>query len=81
MEAYMFIEGTRHRFPVTPYEAVEFGWHKGADYRSPLHPDSPYDVIREWCKQTYSTRTYALFFGSVWFLYEHDAVLCKLRWS
>jgi hypothetical protein len=81
MEAFMFIEGHRHRFPMMPYAAAELGWHKGVDYRSPPHPDSPFDAIKEWCKQTYDVHTYAVFLNSVWFLYEHDAMLCKLRWS
>jgi hypothetical protein len=81
MEAFMCIEGTRHRFPMTPNEARRLAWHKGVDYRGFLHPDSPFDAIKEWCKQTYEVHTYAVFFNSVWFLYERDAVLCKLRWS
>jgi hypothetical protein len=81
MEAYMFVEGQRHRFPMMPYEAEEFGWHKGVDYSSPLHDNSLHDKISKWCKQTYDAHTYAVFLRSVWFLYEKDAMLCKLKWS
>ena len=81
-EAFVFVEGQRHRRPLMPYEAEEFGWHRGVSYGSALSlSDTTYTEIKDWCKRTYEPNTYAVFLRSVWFLYEHDATLCKLRWS
>lgn len=82
MEAFVFVEGQRHRRPMMPYEAEEFGWHQGVTFNKIMNlRDTTPLKIKEWCKQTYDAHTYAVFLRGVWFLYEHDAMLCKLRWT
>ena len=82
-EAYFFIKGTKHRFPMTPYTAAEFGWHLGTSYGSPvsLTDDEKYSNVKTWCKETFDPHTYAVFLRGVWFLREQDAMLCRLKWS
>ena len=82
MGASFFAEGQRHRFPLMPYEAEEFGWHCGIRYGSAFDiRDTTYSEVKEWCRRTFAPNTYAPFIKSVWFLYERDAMLCRLRWS
>ena len=80
--AYFFVEGQRHRYPMAPGEAELFGWHLGIRFISALDVNNEtYTKIKTWCRETFEPNTYAVFLTSVWFLYEHDAVLTKLKWS
>lgn len=81
--ASFIVQGQRHRYPMMPTEAEEFGWHLGVRFISALvvNDETTYTKIKTWCRETFEPHTYAVFLTSVWFLYEHDAMLCKLRWS
>lgn len=81
-EAFVFIEGTKHRYPMMPYEAEEFGWHLGTSYNSPVSlADEKFFKVKTWCKETFDSHTYAMFLRNVWFLREEDAIVCRLKWS
>lgn len=80
--ASFIVQGQRHRYPMMPYEAEEFGWYHGVSYGSALDiNDETYAKIKTWCQETFEPNTYAPFIRSVWFLHERDAMLCKLKWS
>ena len=83
-EYCVYIDGKKVQVPMHPYEAPDLGWHKGAEYSSAIYLPSEqnkYTNIAEWCRATFDPHTYRMFLKSVWFLYEHDAVLCRLKWS
>ena len=81
-QAYFFLDGKKVLVPMTPYEAVIYGWHQGAKYETALNwKEHDFDSIFEWCKATFDPHTYKMFMRSVWFLHEKDAVLCMLRWA
>jgi hypothetical protein len=81
-EAWTFIDGRKVIIPMSPMEAMDRGWYKGAEYKNALHwVDTDFESIYTWCRETFDPHTYKMFMRSVWFLRESDATLCKLRWT
>lgn len=83
-EMWTFIDGVKVNIPKAPWQAEDFGWHKGAEFSSPLFltDEQKYDLVYKWCKETFGPAyTYKMFLRSVWFYREEDATLCKLRWA
>ena len=81
-EVWCYIDGQKVEIPFAPYEAEQLGWHKGAEFKSPIHIDDTKGAeVDAWCRKTFDPYVYRVFIRSAWFLREQDAMLCKLRWS
>lgn len=81
-QIWTFIDGKRVDIPAAPYEAEEFGWHKGVEFKSSWTKlNNIDDEIYEWCRATFDPHIYKVFIRGVWFYREQDAMLCKLRWA
>lgn len=80
-EAWYYIEGRKVKIPFAPNEAEEFGWHKGAEFKSTIYYTDLGDQVDAWCRKTFDPHVYRVFLRSAWFLRERDAMLCKLRWA
>ena len=81
-EMWTFIDGKRFNLPTAPWQADDFGWHCGVEFKSmAFFDDSEGQTITEWCKATFDPYLYRVFIRSIWFYRESDAMLCKLRWS
>lgn len=86
-EAWRFIDGEKINVPLDYYDAIKFGWHKGADFRRwfpcvDVVVEIEREVnIRNWCANTFNRDTYTTFHDSIWFYREKDAIICQLKWS
>jgi hypothetical protein len=81
-QVWAYINGQRVEIPQADYEARECGWHKGAECNWRTFADDERNLaIRSWCRQTFDPHTYVMFSRGVYFLYESDAVMCKLRFA
>lgn len=88
-EHWLYINGKKHYVPSTAHEAQQLGWHHGTDYQSLFvwKNESPgvnrptHDDVIDWCQDNFDPHVYRALIHSVWFLYEEDALACKLRWS
>lgn len=78
-QAWIYIDSKRVDIPFAPYEAEEFGWHKGVEFKSV--DDTVGAEVDTWCKNTFDPYVYRVFLRSAWFHRESDAMLCKLRWA
>lgn len=81
-ESWIYIDGKKVPIPMTPREAPDMGWHLGAEYETALNwIENDFESIYTWCRETFDPHVYKVFMRSVWFLYEHDAVLCRIKWA
>lgn len=92
-EAWTFIDGVKVSVPLNRCDAVKYGWHLGAEFKQWFPEWFPGTIsehqkamdrdrlLTEWCRETFAQTRYKMFYDSVYFYHEEDAVLCQLRWS
>lgn len=88
MEAWTYIDGIKVSVPLVRYQADEYGWHHGAEFKQwcMLGGFAQEEIDREkaarnWIAKTFDQNCYKTFHDSVYFYREEDALLCKLMWS
>lgn len=86
-EAWVYIDGVKVSIPLDPCDAMRYGWHKGTEIRQWYYPKVSINdeinreiEINDWCRKTFAQTRYRIFHNSVYFYYERDALLCRLRW-
>jgi len=86
-EMWTYIDGVKINVPLDTYDAIHYGWHKGAEFRQwevgvdVLPEQIRENEIRQWANHTFRKDTFKFFYNGVWFFREEDAILCQLKWE